>query len=89
MQSTHNTLSSSIAIRTHCHGYNITYSQGANSLEWAMRDAKRLLINGECKSVLVGCHDESTPTFRKLMERVGVKNINSIHSIALVLSCGK
>ena len=89
MQSTHNTLSSCIAIRTHCHGYNITYSQGSNSLEWAIRDAKRLLINGVCKSVLVGCHDESTPTFRKLMERVGVYNLNSIHSIALVLSCGK
>ena len=32
MQSTHNTVSSSIAIRRHCHGYNITYSQGDKSL---------------------------------------------------------
>ncbi len=35
MQSTHNTLGSAIAIRTKCHGYNVTYSQGDRSLEWA------------------------------------------------------
>lgn len=71
MQSTHNTLSSAIAIRTGCYGYNITYSQGDASLQWAMRDAERLLETGKVKSVLVGSFDESTPIFSQFAERSG------------------
>ena len=58
MQSTHNTIASAIAIRTACHGYNITYSQGDASAEWAVRDAKMLLRKGEVKNVLVCAFDE-------------------------------
>ncbi len=58
MQSTHNTVGSAIAIRTGCHGYNITYSQGDDSLFWAERDARRLLERGEARSVLVCAFDE-------------------------------
>ena len=89
MQSTHNTISSNIAIRLGCHGYNITYTQDDESLEWAMRDAKQLLRSGKYKTVLVGCHDETTPLYRQLMERLGYKNMPSLHSTAIVLSCGK
>lgn len=89
MQSTHNTLGSSIAIRTRCHGYNVTFSQGSKSLDWALRDAKMLLKRGVCQTVLVGCHDESTPMFNRLMESMGMQHIPSIHAIAIVLSCGK
>jgi 3-oxoacyl-(acyl-carrier-protein) synthase len=71
MQSTHNTLSSAIAIRTGCYGYNITYSHGDASLQWAMRDAERLLETGKVKSVLVGSFDESTPIFSQFAERSG------------------
>ncbi len=85
MQSTHNTIGSNIAIRTHCHGYNVTYTQGDDSLEWALRDARRLLASGRCKTVLVGCHDETTPLYRSLMDRLGVTDLPSIHSIAIVL----
>ena len=85
MQSTHNTIGSNIAIRTHCHGYNVTYTQGADSLEWALRDARRLLASGRCKTVLVGCHDETTPLYRSLMDRLGVTDLPSIHSLAIVL----
>ena len=85
MQSTHNTIGSNIAIRTHCHGYNVTYTQGADSLEWALRDAHRLLASGRCKTVLVGCHDETTPLYRSLMDRLGVTDLPSIHSLAIVL----
>lgn len=59
MQSTHNTLGSSIAIRTGCHGYNITYSQGDDSMEWAMRDAEDKVRSGRMKIVLVGSYDET------------------------------
>lgn len=89
MQSTHNTISSNIAIRLGCHGYNVTYTQCDDSLEWALRDARILLRSGRCKTVLVGCHDETTPLYRSLMERLGVKGLPSIHSIAIVLSCGR
>ena len=89
MQSTHNTISSNIAIRLGCHGYNITYTQEQASFDWAMRDAELLLKSGKCKTVLVGCHDESTPLYRQLMQRLGYDDIPSVNSKAIVLSCGK
>ena len=89
MQSTHNTISSNIAIRLGCHGYNVTYTQDEDSLDWAMRDAKQLLKSGICKTVLVGCHDETTPFYRQLMARLGHNSIPSIHSLAIVLTCGE
>ena len=58
MQCTHNTIASAIAIRTGCHGYNITYSQGDDSKAWAVRDAKMLLRKGEARTVLVCAFDE-------------------------------
>lgn len=85
MQSTHNTISSDIAIRLGCHGYNVTYSHGERSLEWALRDAELLIKSGRAKTVLVGLHDESTSTFRALMERIGVTDLPAIHSISMVL----
>jgi len=61
MQSTHNTLSSLVAIWTGCHGYNCTYSHGRESLSGALLDAFLLLKEGKVGSVLVGCHDEKIP----------------------------
>ena len=89
MQSTHNTISSNIAIRLGCHGYNITYTQDQASFDWAIRDAELLLKSGKCKTVLVGCHDESTPLYRQLMQRLGYDDIPSVNSKAILLSCGK
>ena len=89
MQSTHNTIGSNIAIRLGCHGYNITYTQCAQSLDWALRDARRLLASGRCKTVLVGCHDESTPLYRSFMERMGDPVPPAIHSVAIVLKSEK
>lgn len=89
MQSTHNTIGSNIAIKTHCHGYNVTYTQESHSLEWAIRDAELLLRSGKVKNVLVGCHDESTPLFNALLEKGGKKPLPLVHSVAMVLSCGE
>ena len=86
MQSTHNTLSSAIAIRTKCHGYNMTYSQGADSLEWALRDARRLIETGKAKTILVGCHDEATPMFQEFCRRLGKPVPPEIYSRSIVLS---
>lgn len=85
MQSTHNTLSSAIAIRTKCHGYNITYSQGDDSMKWALRDAERLIKTGKAQSVLVGSFDESTPILNSFAERSGKEVPAEIYARSLVL----
>ena len=89
MQSTHNTVGSNIAIKTGCHGYNVTYTHGEQSMRWALRDAELLLKSGKCKTVLVGCHEETTPLFRQLMENAGIHLDYEVKSVAMVLSCGK
>ena len=90
MQSTHNTIGSNIAIRLGCHGYNSTYSQCSASLLWAMRDAELLIRSGQCKTVLVGCHDEATPTLNAMLGKIGMESsAYPIHSVAIVLSCGE
>ncbi len=89
MQSTHNTIGGNIAIKTQCHGYNVTYTQENQSLEWALRDARMLLKQGICTTVLVGCHDETTPLFRTLLDKMGYPPMPSIHSISMLLKCGK
>ncbi len=89
MQSTHNTIGSSIAIRTKCHGYNMTYSQGKDSLEWALRDARRLIATGKAKTVLVGCHDEATPLFQDFCRRMGKPVPQDIYSRSIVLGVAK
>ncbi len=85
MQSTHNTIGSAIAIRTKCHGYNTTYTQGAQSLEWAMKDAQRLIATGQAENVLIGCHDESTETFQNFMKQLGSTIPPTIYSRSIVL----
>lgn len=89
MQSTHNTIGSNVAIKTHCHGYNVTYTQGTESLAWALRDARLLLESGKVKNVLVGCHDESAQAFNTLREKAGQEAMPAVHSIAMVLTCGE
>ena len=85
MQSTHNTIGSNIAIRLGCHGYNVTYSQGKNSWEWALRDAERLIRTGKAKNVLVGCHDESTPLVCEFLKRAHKTIPHMIYSKSVVL----
>lgn len=85
MQSTHNTLSSALAIRVKCHGYNTTYSHGEDSFKWAFRDAVRLIESGKATSVLVGEFDESTEIFSSFAQRAGKEVPEDIYAKALVL----
>jgi 3-oxoacyl-(acyl-carrier-protein) synthase len=71
MQSTHNTISSLIAIDTHCHGYNTTYAHKGISFECALLDAFIQLKNGQIQTALVGAHDEMTPNYFVLLKRTG------------------
>jgi 3-oxoacyl-(acyl-carrier-protein) synthase len=71
MQSTHNTISSLIAIDAHCHGYNSTYAHKGVSFECALLDAFMQLQNGQIQTALVGAHDEMTPKYFTLLKRIG------------------
>ena len=85
MQSTHNTIGSSVAIRLCCHGYNITYCQGERSLEWAMKDAVRLIETGRAENVLVGFHDESTTQLNDFRCRMEKQPLPMIYSKSILL----
>lgn len=60
MQSTHNTISSFLAIRLKCHGYNTTFSHYGNSFQSALDDAIMQISLGEADTALVGWFDERT-----------------------------
>lgn len=72
MQSTHNTLSSLIAIHTHCHGYNTTYSHRSQSFDAALLDAVTQLRLGDIANALVVAADELTPTTFAILRRTGM-----------------
>lgn len=69
MQSTHNTISSLIAIILKCHGYNNTYSHKGLSFESALLDAWMQIRSGAIHNALVGSHDEVTPFMALVMQR--------------------
>ncbi len=87
MQSTHNTIGGTLAIRMKCHGYNITHSNGPQSLADAILDARLQLELGRVQNILVGYHNELTPCFadmeRRLYNRISEPGETSI---VLVLS---
>jgi len=71
MQSTHNTISSLISIHTKTHGYNATYSHKGMSFDGALLDAwTQFQLNQIC-SALVGSHDEVTPSYFALLQKIG------------------
>ncbi|MDR1225304.1 MAG: beta-ketoacyl synthase chain length factor [Prevotellaceae bacterium] len=71
MQSTHNTISSLIAIEAKCHSYNTTYAHKGISFECALQDALLQLQSGGIKTALVGAHDEMTPAYFTLLQKAG------------------
>lgn len=74
MQSTYNTVAAALAIRLHCHGYNITYTEPHHALDHALRDARMLLERGEARTVLVEQHDETAPLFREVLRSRGLED---------------
>jgi 3-oxoacyl-(acyl-carrier-protein) synthase len=71
MQSTHNTISSLIAIDVCCHGYNSTHSHRGVSFENALLDGFLQLQDGRIHTALTGAHDELTPHLYTLFRRTG------------------
>lgn len=72
MQSTHNILSSLIAIELKCHGYNNTYVHRGASFENALLDACLQFRHQRVKSALVGGYDELTDDYYVFFKRLGV-----------------
>lgn len=71
MNSTHNTISSLVAIDTHCHAYNTTYSHKGVSFENALLDAFLKMKSCKISNALVGAHDEMTPDYFTVLQRIG------------------
>lgn len=69
MQSTHNTISSLIAIVLKCHGYNNTYSHKDISFESALLDGWLQIKSSIANNALVGSHDEITPFMALILQR--------------------
>ena len=72
MQSTHNTISSLVAIQTKNHGYNVTYAHKSISFDSALQDAWWQFKLGKINTALVGGHDEMTETFYHILKKGGV-----------------
>ena len=91
MQSTHNTIGSTIAIHTFNHGYNATYSHKGISAEGAMLDAVTQMRLGDIDTALVGCHDEVSATYYTLLRKIGYVGVEgqcacTEASVSLLLS---
>lgn len=71
MQSTHNTVAASLAVRLGCHGYNTTYSHGSISFESALYDAFLQLRSGRIGTALAGGFDEITSSYLVLLRKLG------------------
>mgnify|MGYP001037693642 FL=1 len=90
MQSTHNTISSLIAIILKCNGYNNTYSHKGISFESALLDAWIQIKGGLIEKALVGAHDEVTPFMRNVMRSTHPEySVVSETSVYSVLSSSK
>lgn len=83
MQSTHNTIAGSLAIRLGCHGYNLTVS----SLQEAQAEARRLLDEGRATTVLIGSHDYYPPLFHSLLEKANSRSLPTLSSTAVLVTC--
>lgn len=71
MQSTHNTISSQVALHLKCHGYNCTYSHRGTSFDSSLLDAFAQMRLGLIHSALVGGQDEMTPAYFDMLGKIG------------------
>lgn len=79
IHSTHNTISSQIALILNCTGYNSTYSHRFFSFESALLDSQLHLEEGnEIQTILVGGIDELTPTLFDITDRFGIIRKKSV-----------
>lgn len=83
IQSTHNTISSQIALMLKCHGYNSTYAGRGACFETGMLDALMLISDKEASNVLVGAYDELISNQIKILYRFGLfREYNKLNNIS-------
>jgi hypothetical protein len=71
IQSTHNTVSATIAQNIKCNNYNNTYCDSGFSFENALLDAMMLIEERSADNILVGGLDELTPALFDITDRLG------------------
>ena len=74
MQSTHNIISSTIAIDLKCHGYNNSFVHRGVSFENALLDAMMQFEQKRIRTALVGGYDELTDNYYTLFGKMGTWN---------------
>jgi len=74
IQSTHNTISSQIAMQLKCYGYNNTFSHLGISFGSALLDTFLQIRTGACQNVLVGGYDEMTPNYHLMLSKLNFWN---------------
>jgi 3-oxoacyl-(acyl-carrier-protein) synthase len=84
IQSTHNTIASTIALILKCNSYNNTYSHRGFSFENALLDSLMLLHEDSAKSVLVGGLDELTSNSFNITDRLGFWKKELINNLRLL-----
>lgn len=84
IQSTHNTLSSAIAINLKCNKYNSTYVHRGSSFESALTDAVLLLHENSAESILLGGADELTDDSFTITNRMGLWKKEPVESLRLL-----
>jgi hypothetical protein len=84
IQSTHNTVSSTIAIMLKCNGYNNTWVHRGNSFESALTDAILLLNENSVQTLLVGGLDELTSDSFFITGRLGLWKKIPVDSLGIL-----
>jgi len=78
MQSTHNTVGSTLGIYTKTHGYNTTYSHGEISFDLTILDAWMQMQLGKISTALVGGHEEMIESYFKLLQKTGYVGLDGM-----------
>lgn len=86
IQSTHNTISSQIALLLKCHHYNITYTHRGLTFENALFDSIMLMEDRAVENVLLGGVDEITKISFQILKRLGLWKKHEIKRINLLES---
>ncbi len=86
MQSTHNTVSSQIALQLKCMNYNFTYVHKGFSFESALLDGMMMLEEAGIHNVLIGGHDEMTEKHFKITSRVGYWKEENVPTMEIINS---
>jgi len=84
VQSTHNSIGATIALKYNCKGYNVLYAHETISFENALLDTNLLLHEKNMKNVLVGGFDEITLENYELKRKVGLYKKDSGTNLDIV-----